>query len=193
MKLVLTIMIFAALTTALVAETQPKPTPPEPGRTVIIETNKGTIKFVLYEKDAPITTKNYVDLVQRKFYDGLTFHRVVPGFVIQGGDPAGNGTGSSDKKIKLEVSPKLKHDAAGVVAMARNQHPDSASCQFYITLAPQPGLDMQYAVFGRVTEGLDVVKKIQIGDVMKTVRLAPEPIKETPKNEKPAEKEEPAK
>lgn len=148
---------------------------PETGREVVIETNKGVLKFALYENDAPITTKNFADLVERGFYDGLKFHRVVPGFVAQGGDPKGDGTGCSDEKIKLEVSAKLKHDAAGVVAMARSQSPDSASCQFYITLAPIPHLDMDYAVFGRVTEGLEVVTKIEQGDVMKTVRIADAP------------------
>ncbi len=100
---------------------------------------------------------------------------MVPGFVIQGGDPNGDGSGGSDKTIKLEVSPKLKHDAAGVVAMARRQDPDSASCQFYITLDATPALDMKYAVFGRVTQGLDVVKKIEVGDVIKTIRIIPAP------------------
>lgn len=144
---------------------------PQTGRVAVIVTNKGTIKIALYEKDAPITTKNFISLVNRHFYDGLTFHRVEPGFVIQGGDPNGDGSGGSDKTIKLEVSPKLKHDAAGVVAMARTSDPNSASCQFYITLAPASFLDMNYAVFGRVIEGLDVVHKIKIGDVMKTVRM----------------------
>lgn len=148
---------------------------PETGREVVIEMNKGTITIALYEKDAPITTANFVGLVEREFYDGLKFHRVVPGFVAQGGDPKGDGTGGSGTKIKLEVTPKLKHDAAGVVAMARSQDPDSASCQFYITLARIPHLDTSYAVFGRVTEGLEVVEKIKQGDVMKTVRLADEP------------------
>lgn len=176
------VLVGTLLCTAAFAATEsPKPSKPELGRTVVIETNKGTIKFGLYEKDAPITTKNFVDLVKRKFYDGLTFHRVVPGFVIQGGDPNGDGSGGSEKTIKLEVSPKLKHDAAGVVAMARTMDSDSASCQFYITLAPTPHLDMGYAVFGRVTDGLDVVKKIEPGDVMKTVRL-----EEPPKHDKDA-------
>ncbi len=166
----------------------PKDAAHELGRTVVIETNKGTIKFGLYEKDAPITTKNFVDLVERKFYDGLKFHRVVPEFVIQGGDPNGDGSGSLNETIKLEVSPELKHDAAGVVAMARRPDPDSASCQFYITLAAQPGLDMSYAVFGRVTEGLDVVKKIKMGDVMNTVRIQPAPKCESEKENAPSDK-----
>ncbi len=140
-------------------------------RTAVIETNKGTIKFHLYEKDAPITTSNFIGLAQKGFYDGLTFHRVVPNFVVQGGDPSGNGTGGSGKNIPLEVKPNLKHDAAGVVAMARSNHPDSASCQFYITLAATPHLDMNYAVFGRVTEGVDVVKQLAIGDKMLSVKI----------------------
>jgi len=140
-------------------------------RTAVIETSKGTIKFELFEKDAPITTSNFIGLADSHFYDGLKFHRVEPGFVIQGGCPQGTGTGSSDKKIKLEVSPNLKHGDAGAVAMARSQHPDSASCQFYITLGPAQFLDGNYAVFGRVTEGLDVVKNIRIGDLMSSVRI----------------------
>lgn len=167
-----------------------KETKPETGRIAVIETDKGTIKFALYEKDAPITTKNFIELAEKKFYDGLTFHRVEPGFVIQGGDPKGNGTGGSGKTINLEVSPKLKHDAAGVVAMARSSNPNSASCQFYITLGPASFLDMNYAVFGRVTEGLDVVKKIQKGDVMKTVRII-DPNKKQEENMAPTEEQKP--
>ena len=135
-------------------------------RTAVIETNKGTIKFVLNEDLAPITTANFIELAENKFYDGLKFHRVEPGFVIQGGCPYGTGTGGSDKKIALEVSPNLKHGEAGAVAMARSSDPNSASSQFYITLAPTPFLDGNYAVFGRVTDGLDVVRQIRVGDVM---------------------------
>lgn len=141
-------------------------------RTATIETNKGTIKFELYEDLAPLTTANFIGLAESNFYDGLTFHRVVPGFVIQGGCPLGNGTGGADNKIPLEVTPNLKHGAAGAVAMARSSHPDSASCQFYITLAPTPNLDMEYAVFGRVTEGLEIVQQIRVGDKMTSVQIA---------------------
>jgi peptidyl-prolyl cis-trans isomerase B (cyclophilin B) len=146
----------------------------ETNRTAIIETDKGTIKFTLYEQEAPITTANFVGLAEQGFYDGLIFHRVEPGFVIQGGDPHGNGTGGSGKNIRLEVSPQLKHGEAGAVAMARAQHPDSASSQFYITLAPTPFLDGQYAVFGRVTAGLEVVQQIRPGDKMSSVRIVNE-------------------
>ncbi len=127
----------------------------------IVETNMGTFKFELFLDKAPITAQNFIDLAEKGFYDGLTFHRVVPGFVIQGGDPNGDGTGGPGYTIKGEFIPELKHDAAGVVAMARRANDvDSAGSQFYITLAPQPRLDGSYAVFGRVTEGLDVVLKI---------------------------------
>jgi peptidyl-prolyl cis-trans isomerase B (cyclophilin B) len=141
-------------------------------RTATIETNKGTIKFELYEDLAPITTGNFIELAQRNFYDGLKFHRVEPNFVIQGGCPYGTGTGGSGKNIPLEVSPNLKHGEAGAVAMARSNDPNSASSQFYITLAPTPFLDRNYAVFGRVTEGMDVVGQIRVGDVMNSVTIA---------------------
>ena len=140
-------------------------------RTAVIETGKGTIKFELYEDLAPVTTANFIELAGRNFYDGLKFHRVEPGFVIQGGCPLGNGMGGSDKKIQLEVSPNLKHGDAGAVAMARSSDPNSASSQFYITLGPAAFLDNNYAVFGRVTEGMDVVKNIRVGDSMSKVTI----------------------
>jgi cyclophilin family peptidyl-prolyl cis-trans isomerase len=144
-------------------------------RTAVLETTQGLIKFTLYEDLAPITAQNFIDLAERGFYDGLKFHRYVAGFVIQGGDPRGDGTGGSGNTIPLEVTPKLKHDAAGVVAMARSTDPNSASCQFYITLAPATNLDMNYAVFGRVTEGLDNVLKLRQGDKMSSVKIESEP------------------
>jgi len=143
-------------------------------RSAIIETNKGVIKFTLNEDLAPITTGNFIELAQRNFYDGLKFHRVVPDFVIQGGCPHGTGTGGSGKNIPLEVTPNLKHGEAGAVAMARSNDRNSASSQFYITLSPTPSLDMEYAVFGRVTEGMDVVRQIRVGDVMNSVTIVSE-------------------
>lgn len=142
-----------------------------PNKTAVIETEKGTIRFTLCLDDAPITAGNFQMLAGQKFYDGLTFHRVEPGFVIQGGCPHGTGTGGAEKNIPLEIAPKLCHDAAGTVAMARAQDPNSASSQFYITLAPTPFLDNNYAVFGKVTEGLDVVKAIRRGDKMVSVTI----------------------
>lgn len=126
----------------------------------IIETTVGTFKFELYTDQAPQTAQNFIDLANQGFYNGLTFHRVVKGFVIQGGDPKGDGTGGPGYQIKLEIAPDLKHDGPGVVAMARAQDPDSAGSQFYITLAAADFLDGRYAIFGRVTEGLPVVQAI---------------------------------
>jgi cyclophilin family peptidyl-prolyl cis-trans isomerase len=148
-------------------------------RQAIIETNKGAITIELYSDQAPITAGNFIDLVERGFYDGLKFHRYEPGFVIQGGDPRGNGTGGfvdpqtgRERRIQLEVSPLLKHGEAGAVAMARSQDPNSASCQFYITLGPAAFLDMNYAVFGRVINGMDAVKQLRAGDSMTSVKIA---------------------
>ncbi|MEW6129818.1 MAG: peptidylprolyl isomerase [Acidobacteriota bacterium] len=143
----------------------------------VIETDKGNITIELYEDKAPITAGNFIDLVQKGFYNGLTFHRVEPNFVIQGGCPLGTGTGGyidetgRERRIKLEVSRELPHGDAGAIAMARSSNPDSASSQFYITLAPTPFLDMNYAVFGRVLDGMDTVNQIRRGDKMTKVAL----------------------
>lgn len=120
----------------------------------------GTFKIELFADKAPTTVQNFIELVKRGFYKDMIFHRVVAGLLIQTGDPTGTGRGGSDKTIKLEIHPDLKHDSAGVVGMARSNDPDSATSQFYITLAPAPHLDGKYAVFGRVIEGLDVVMAI---------------------------------
>ena len=145
---------------------------------VVMNTTKGTIKVQIFKSGAPKTAENFLDLVARKFYDGLTFHRYEPGFCIQGGDPKGTGTGgfkdpvtNKERTIPLEVSKNLKHDTAGVLAMARSNDPNSASSQFYFTLGPANFLDMNYAVFGKVTEGLDAVIALRQGDKMTEVSL----------------------
>ena len=137
-----------------------------------IKTSKGDIVAELYPKDAPQTVNNFVFLARDGFYNNLTFHRVVPNFVIQGGDPLGTGTGGPGYNIPPEI--KDKH-SLGALAMARQGGPaqttPSSGSQFYITLAPQPGLDGQYTVFGQVTQGMDVVQKIAVGDVIQTVTI----------------------
>lgn len=124
----------------------------------------GTIKAELYGNIAPITVENFVKLAREGFYDGLTFHRIISGFMIQGGDPNGNGTGGSSQTIKGEFSANgvenpLKH-TRGVLSMARSSLPDSASSQFFIMHQDAPHLDGQYASFGMVTEGMDIVDAI---------------------------------
>ncbi len=136
-------------------------------QTVVIETAKGTIKFKFFKKDAPGTCDNFIKLTEKGFYNGLTFHRYEPGFVIQGGDPNGNGSGGPGYNIKAEFN-KQQH-ITGAVAMARAQDPNSAGSQFYICLAPAHFLDNNYTVFGQVTEGMETVLKLRAGDVMKKV------------------------
>lgn len=147
---------------------------------VVIETTKGRIVFELYPNVAPKTVANFVKLASESFYNGTKFHRVVPGFVVQGGDPNSknsdpndDGMGGPGYTVAAEFS-KLKH-VKGTVAMARSQAINSAGSQFYICLAPQPSLDGQYTVFGQVTAGQDVVDKIQKGDVMTKVSVTENP------------------
>lgn len=143
-----------------------------PGRmeTMTIETTKGTIQLELYPDKAPKTVAQIKTLADRGFYNGLTFHRVEPNFVVQGGDPKGDGTGGSDlPDIPFEKN-DLKHDK-GTIAMARSQDPNSANSQFYITLADAHFLDGNYVAFGRVTNGMDVVEQIQVGDKMTKVTV----------------------
>ncbi len=132
---------------------------------VIIEMENGKKMTVeLYPKNAPITVENFLNLVNEHFYDGLIFHRVISGFMIQGGDPEGTGMGGSKKSIKGEfrangVNNPLRH-TRGVISMARTQQPDSASSQFFIMHKDAPYLDGQYAAFGKVIEGIEVVDEI---------------------------------
>lgn len=138
---------------------------------VTIETDKGVIKAELYTEKAPITTKNFIDLANSGFYNGLSFHRVEPSFVVQGGDPKGDGTGGSEKNIPLEVKPELKH-IKGALGMARANDPNSATSQFYITLDATPFLDGNYAVFGRVVSGMEAVENLRVGDKMNKVSIS---------------------
>ena len=138
-------------------------------RYAVIETEKGNIVIQLAEDKAPITTGNFIKLAQSGFYDGLKFHRVIRGFMIQGGDPKGDGTGGPGYTIKDEFHPLLKHEE-GVLSMA-NAGPNTGGSQFFITEAPQPHLDGKHAVFGKVVQGLDVVKNIQQGDEMLSVKI----------------------
>lgn len=132
---------------------------------VVIELENGKkIKLELYPDAAPVTVANFEKLVGEKFYDGLIFHRVIRGFMIQGGDPEGTGMGGAKEKIKGEfaangVPNPIKH-TRGVISMARSQMPDSASSQFFIMHQDAPHLDGQYAAFGKVVEGMDAVDEI---------------------------------
>lgn len=137
----------------------------------IIETSRGNIVLELFDKDAPNTVANFVKLINEGFYNGLTFHRVIPDFVIQGGCPKGNGTGGPGYSIKCEIN-RRKH-LTGTLSMA-HAGKDTGGSQFFITHSPQPHLDGVHTVFGQVREGMDVVNRIRQGDVMKKVSVVEE-------------------
>jgi peptidyl-prolyl cis-trans isomerase B (cyclophilin B) len=137
-----------------------------------IETNKGTIELELYPEHAPKTVNNFAFLADEGFYDGTAFHRVIDGFMIQGGDPTGTGRGGPGYQFEDEVTNNpLSHDL-GVLSMA-NAGPDTNGSQFFITRAPQPHLDGQHTVFGEVVDGQDVVDAIEQGDTMTSVTVQP--------------------
>lgn len=136
-----------------------------------IKTKRGDIVFSFYPNDAPNTVASFVKLARAGFYDGLKFHRVEPGFVIQGGCPRGDGTGDAGYKLKAEFN--AKPHVKGTVAMARAQNPNSAGSQFYICLGDAHFLDRQYTVFGQVTSGQDAVDAVRVGDVMEKVSIEP--------------------
>ncbi|HUG39205.1 MAG TPA: peptidylprolyl isomerase [Longimicrobiales bacterium] len=128
-------------------------------RTATIETNHGTVKIELFEERAPETTANFIELAGKGFYDGVVFHRIIEGFMIQGGDPTGTGRGGPGHTIPDEFHPELRHDAAGILSMA-NAGPNTGGSQFFITLAPTPWLDDKHSVFGRVVDGMEVIRGI---------------------------------
>lgn len=130
-------------------------------RKIKFTTSKGVFVAEMFEDKAPLTTKNFIDLTEKGFYDGIIFHRVIDGFMIQGGDPTGTGMGGPGYKIKDEFGAGLKHDDEGILSMA-NAGPNTGGSQFFITLAPTPWLNGHHAIFGRVVEGMDVVRLIGV-------------------------------
>jgi len=135
-----------------------------------IKTNRGTIKLELFADKAPRTVKNFVDLANKGFYDGLKFHRVISDFMIQTGDPTGTGCGGPGYEFDDEFHPDLKHDGPGTLSMA-NAGPNTNGSQFFITHVACPWLDGHHSVFGKVVDGQDVVDKTRQGDVMESVKI----------------------
>ena len=128
-------------------------------RKIQFTTNKGVFVAQMFEEKAPQTTKNFIELTEKGFYDGIIFHRVIDGFMIQGGDPTGTGRGGPGYRIKDEFGPGLAHDSEGILSMA-NAGPDTGGSQFFITLAPTPWLNGHHAIFGKIVKGMDVVREI---------------------------------
>lgn len=143
--------------------------------TATIETEKGDIVIELFAKDAPKTVNNFVFLAREGFYNGVTFHRVIPGFMAQGGDPTGMGAGSPGYKFEDEFS--QRRHGTGALSMA-NAGPNTNGSQFFITYAPQPGLDGKHTVFGQVTKGMDVLNRITPRDPMKNIGTKGDVIKQ---------------
>ncbi len=137
---------------------------------IVLKTNKGDIKGTLFASKVPMTAANFLNLAKKGFYDGLTFHRVIPAFMIQGGDPEGRGTGGPGYKFADEFDASLKHAKPGIFSMA-NAGPGTNGSQFFITHVPTPWLDGKHSVFGEVTEGQDVVNRIAKGDKIEKIEV----------------------
>jgi peptidyl-prolyl cis-trans isomerase A (cyclophilin A) len=156
----LALIVCLATRTAQAQDKSPTSIAPNKDRPVaVFNTNRGVFKAELFTDLAPVTAGNFIDLIEKKFYDGTIFHRVIESFMIQGGDPSGNGTGGPGYKIKDEFGEGLVHGDAGILSMA-NSGPNSGGSQFFITLVATPWLDGKHAIFGRIVDGLDVVKAI---------------------------------
>ena len=143
---------------------------PKKNYAATMETSKGTIEIELFTKDAPKTVNNFVFLAREGFYDGVTFHRVISNFMIQGGDPTGSGRGGPGYKFEDEVRTNPNKHGTGSLSMA-NAGPNTNGSQFFITHSPQPHLDGKHTVFGKVTSGMDVVNAIRQGDVITSVTI----------------------
>jgi peptidylprolyl isomerase len=187
-RILLSAAVATSALTATVKAAEEKAKLPD-GLYADMETSKGKILLQLEFEKAPLTVANFVGLAEgtknydktpgsttpkpqegKPFYDGLKFHRCIPGFMIQGGDPQGNGSGGPGYRFRNEINPSLKHDKAGILSMA-NAGPDTNGSQFFITHGPTPHLDGNYNVFGHVVEGQDVVSKMVNGDTITSVKI----------------------
>jgi len=137
---------------------------------IIVKTDKGDIEGVLYPSKAPVTVANFLNLAKRGYYDGLKFHRVIPDFMIQGGDPTGTGSGGPGYRFEDECSPDLKHDKPGIFSMA-NAGSGTNGSQFFVTHVATPWLDGKHTVFGSVTKGQDIVNAVAAGDKIKSIEI----------------------
>lgn len=137
---------------------------------ITLKTDKGDIEATIFASQVPVTAANFLNLASQKFYDGITFHRVIPNFMIQGGDPTGTGRGGPGYRFEDEFTPNLKHNKPGIFSMA-NAGPKTNGSQFFITHGPQPHLDSRHSVFGEVTKGQDVVNKIAQNDKITSIDI----------------------
>jgi peptidyl-prolyl cis-trans isomerase B (cyclophilin B) len=164
-------LLLLGLTTAVCSATD---TPSMQDIRITLTTSKGAIEAVLYPSKAPVTVANFLNLAKRGYYNGLTFHRVIPDFMIQGGDPTGTGSGGPGYRFEDECTPDLKHDKPGIFSMA-NAGPGTNGSQFFITHVPTPWLDGKHTVFGSVTKGQEVVNAIAKGDKIEKIEILDSP------------------
>ncbi|MEK0446871.1 MAG: hypothetical protein RLZZ399_2192 [Verrucomicrobiota bacterium] len=141
---------------------------------IILKTSRGTIEGTIFASKVPITAANFLNLAQRGFYNGITFHRVIKDFMIQGGDPTGTGSGGPGYRFPDEIHKSLKHTKPGIFSMA-NAGPNTNGSQFFITHVPTPWLDGKHAVFGEVTQGIEVVNSIRQGDKIESIEILDSP------------------
>lgn len=141
---------------------------------ITLHTDKGDIEGTIFSSKVPVTSANFLNLAKRGYYDGVSFHRVIANFMIQGGDPTGTGRGGPGYKFADEIDRSLRHDKAGVFSMA-NAGPNTNGSQFFITHLPTPHLDGKHAVFGQVTQGQDVVNSVRQGDTIKSITIHDDP------------------
>lgn len=137
---------------------------------ITMNTSKGPISIRVFAGDTPVTAASFLNLASKNYYNGISFHRVIPNFMIQGGDPTGSGSGGPGYKFECECKPWLKHDGPGILSMA-NAGPNTNGSQFFVTHGPQPHLNGKHTVFGQVTEGQDVVDAIAQGDEILSIDI----------------------
>jgi peptidyl-prolyl cis-trans isomerase B (cyclophilin B) len=164
-------LLLLGLTTAVCSA---RDTPSMQDIRITLTTSKGAIEAVLYPSKAPVTVANFLNLAKRGYYNGLTFHRVIPDFMIQGGDPTGTGSGGPGYRFEDECTSDLKHDKPGIFSMA-NAGPGTNGSQFFITHVPTPWLDGKHTVFGSVTKGQEVVNAIAKGDKIEKIEILDSP------------------
>jgi len=171
-RLILALALFAPLAFAEEAKKEAEAAKPAAIKDirVIVKTTKGDIEGTLFASKVPMTTANFLNLAKRGFYNGISFHRVIPDFMIQGGDPTGTGAGSPGYRFADEFDASLKHSKPGIFSMA-NAGPGTNGSQFFITHLPTPHLDGRHSVFGEVTKGQDVVNKIVQGDKIEKIEI----------------------
>ena len=169
-KLIPTLAAAAIVFGGLTGITQAQATKTVSDINIVIKTNKGNIEGVIYASKTPLNAANFLNLATRGYYNGITFHRVIPDFMIQGGDPTGTGRGGPGYKFEDEIAPGLKHDKGGIFSMA-NAGPGTNGSQCFITHVATPWLDGKHAIFGSVTKGQDVVNAIAGGDKIESIEI----------------------